>query len=391
MPGGILDGGILSQWGRLIRANDALAAVTIDQLGSGTLLDLQDSGVSVVTVGQNGALTLIGSGGLTLNDNVSLGFGTANGEGTIKSNGTDILWVVPGTADIMLGRTGAPSPDSLLHLWEETAGVATAREGTMLALESNRIGTNTYISFITPASGDGSRGIVWGEPGDDQRAIFVYQRDSDTFKWAVASAVQQFWLSDGVLGFQKNFAIRRSSVAGVAANLTFDIPIAAGGAANAVVQFPFQLDTVTEAGLLGETDGSGSYTQGKTIWKVPYRDSGTNVTAPTNPTTAATWLGGLRVEAGDDTNRIYLYANAAWHYINQTAGLSITKEERFSLELGRGWEIGDFAVVRMHKAYGDGGADFLPYPLDKSLRESLLKLLDTDREFRQQVKEKLYA
>lgn len=180
-----------------------------------------------------------------------------------------------------------------------------------------------------------------------------------------------------------------ASSAGVPRAIVHDITIGAGGAANGVLQHALQLDSIIEAGLLGETDGAGSYTQAKTIWKVPYRDSGAGVAAPTAPTTAATWLGGLRVEAGDDVNRIYFYANEAWHYVNQTAGLSITAEERVDPWTGHRWQVGDVGLVKMHAVYGDGGADFLPYPLEEGLRETLLKLLDTDKEFRQEVAAKL--
>lgn len=178
-----------------------------------------------------------------------------------------------------------------------------------------------------------------------------------------------------------------ASSAGVARSITYDITVAAGGAANAQLSQQFQLDSVFEAGLSGETDGAGGVTAATQVWKVPYRDSGVTVAAPAALNVEV--LGGMRVEAGDDTNRIYFRANAAWHYINQTAGLSITAEERVDPWTQHRWEVGDIGLVRMHKSYGDGGADFLPYPLEEGLRETLLHLLDVDAEFRQSVRERL--
>ena len=181
-----------------------------------------------------------------------------------------------------------------------------------------------------------------------------------------------------------------ASSAGVARFLSFNISISAGGAANAVLQHSFELDSTAEAGLLSETDGSGSYTQAKTIWKVPYRDSGVNVAAPTDPTTAATWLGGLRVEAGNDANRLYLYANEAWHYINQTAGFSFLHKEPTTFGDFNNWKYGDLIALKVDR-YNENGGHALPYPFRMALKDEMLALLDVDAEFRQQVKEKLYA
>lgn len=163
--------------------------------------------------------------------------------------------------------------------------------------------------------------------------------------------------------------ITRGSLAGVAGGIVYNIPIGAGGAANAVVQHQFQLDSTIEAGLLGETDGAGAYTQAKTIWKVPYRDSGANVAAPTNPTTAATWLGGLRVEAGDDANRLYFYANEAWHYINQTAGFSFLHKEPTTFGDFNNWQYGELLALKVDR-YNENGGHALPYPFERAVRET---------------------
>lgn len=169
----------------------------------------------------------------------------------------------------------------------------------------------------------------------------------------------------------QDMMIQRASTAGVAAAFLFDIPIAAGGAADAVVKHEFQLDGTARAGAFTETDGAGGDDTTVTIWRVPYRDSGVNVAAPGSPAAGnnATWNGGLRIEAGDDTNRIYFFANEAWHYINQTAGLSFTAEEREMY--GHRWEVGDLGLVIIDRHFGDGAPHGLLYPADRWLNDTL--------------------
>ncbi len=160
-----------------------------------------------------------------------------------------------------------------------------------------------------------------------------------------------------------------ASSAGVARTLAYDLTVGAGGAANAELWHSFRLDSSTganEAGMYGETDGSGSLTATTQIWKVPYRDSGANVAAPANPN--AFQDGGLRVEAGDDDNRLYMIANGAWHYISQTAGLSFTAEERTMF--GHRWEIGDLGAVKIDKHFGDGAPHGLLYPFEQAVRDT---------------------
>ena len=60
--GGLLAGGSLGQWGRLVRANDALATVTIDQQGTGKLLSLLKAGTEVFSVANNGSPTITVAG-----------------------------------------------------------------------------------------------------------------------------------------------------------------------------------------------------------------------------------------------------------------------------------------------------------------------------------------
>ncbi len=151
--------------------------------------------------------------------------------------------------------------------------------------------------------------------------------------------------------------IATRAILGTAFSTKFNMPIGAGGAANAALWWAFQLDTVTEAGLYGETDGAGSYTAATPIWKVPYRDSGANVTVPATPN--AYQDGGLRVEAGNDTERIYFIANAGWKYVTKTGGLSCLPEERTDPN-GHYFEVGDELKLRVDKVFADGAFHAIP-------------------------------
>lgn len=202
----------------------------------------------------------------------------------------------------------------------------------------------------------------------------IYYSAATTLKIQLANANEIVFNSNGTKNFtfQNTTYIDRAALAGVTGGLYYDIKITTGGAANAVVFHQFMLDSVIEAGLLGETDGSGSYTQGKTGWKVPYRDSGANVTVPVNPTTAATWLGCLRVESGNDGDRIYAYANEGWKYAAVVAGFTWlpTEPTTFGDYNGK-WKFGDVVVMKVDKHFSDGAPHALPYPFEKALNEVL--------------------
>ena len=148
-----------------------------------------------------------------------------------------------------------------------------------------------------------------------------------------------------------NGALTTSS-AGVARSIAYDITVGAGGAANAQLSHQLQLDSIFEAGLSGETDGSAGVTAATQVWKVPYRDSGVTVAAPAALNVEV--LGGIRVEAGDDTNRIYFRANAAWHYINQTAGFEIPATETDCLHCHKPMQVGERVLGRVDRRIGDG-------------------------------------
>lgn len=150
------------------------------------------------------------TGEIVLPDNVSLQLGNSGADGDISSNGTDIKWIVPSTADVVLGRTGAPSPDTLLHLWAATAGSVVAATDTLLTLEHS--GT-ALISILAPTQG----GILFGDAADNNVGQITYTHSNNALGIIVGAASQLVW-TDGVMAFQK--AMTLSSTAAFTLNAT---------------------------------------------------------------------------------------------------------------------------------------------------------------------------
>ena len=110
------------------------------------------------------------TGEIVLPDNVSIQLGNSGADTDLSSDGTDIKWIVPATADVILGRTGAPSPDTLLHLWSATAGSVNAISGTLLAVESDG---NAFINFLSPTAS----GLYFGDARSDYEAANFFGMD----------------------------------------------------------------------------------------------------------------------------------------------------------------------------------------------------------------------
>ena len=150
------------------------------------------------------------TGEIVLPDNVSIQFGNAGADADISSNGTDIKWIVPSSADVMVGRTGAPSPDNLLHVWAATAGSVTAATDTLLTLENS---DTAIISILAPTLG----GIYFGDAADNDVGKIAYTHGSNTLGITVAAVSQLNW-TDGIMAFQR--AMTLSSTATFTVNAT---------------------------------------------------------------------------------------------------------------------------------------------------------------------------
>jgi hypothetical protein len=117
-----------------------------------------------------------------------------------------------------------------------------------------------------------------------------------------------------------NTVIVTGDVAGVARSMIFNMPVVAGGAAAAALSWLFQLDSVTEAGLIAETDGAGTYRL--PLFKVPNysADYGGAWAAPPAPAPAGLVNGCMFIAHNTNGNlyRLYCYTNAGWHYVTLT-------------------------------------------------------------------------
>jgi len=139
--------------------------------------------------------TSFSSGDIVLPDNVSIQLGTGGADADISSNGSDIKWIVPSNRDVMLGRTGAPSPNSLLHLWEASAGSVSAANNTVLTLEDS--GT-ALLSILAPTQG----GILFGDAGDNNVGQITYTHNDNSLGITVGAVSQLVW-TDGIMAFQR--------------------------------------------------------------------------------------------------------------------------------------------------------------------------------------------
>ena len=126
-----------------------------------------------VSSSTSGAVTTsFQTGEIVLPDNVSLQLGNSGADTDLSSNGTDIKWIVPSTADVILGRTGAPSPDTLLHLWTASAGSVNAATDTLLAIESSG---NAYLNFLSPTAS----GLYFGDASANNSGYITYTHSGD--------------------------------------------------------------------------------------------------------------------------------------------------------------------------------------------------------------------
>ncbi len=77
----------------------------------------------------------------------------------------------------------SPVPDTLVHIWESSAGDATAIANTLLTLEKS---ATAYISFLAPTSA----GLIFGDVGDDDAGRLIYTHIDDSWEfWSGGSQI----------------------------------------------------------------------------------------------------------------------------------------------------------------------------------------------------------
>ena len=152
--------------------------------------------VMEISSSASGAVTQTFSGGdIVLPDNVSIKLGNSGADADISSNGTDIKWIVPNTADVVIGRTSAPSPDSLVHIWAASAGTIDADATSLLTIENSGTGA---INILAPTSGE----VLFGDAADADVGKILYTHSSNTLNITINGTSQLDW-TDGAFAFQK--------------------------------------------------------------------------------------------------------------------------------------------------------------------------------------------
>ena len=205
-------GGTQSEFARMTWMANDVSANTKDskvvwavQTGN-TLTDVWE-----ISSSTSGAVTTsFSTGDIVLPDNVSIQFGNNGADADLSSNGSDIKWIVANNRDVMLGRTSAPSPNSLLHLWEASAGSVSAANNTLLTLEDS--GT-ALISILAPTQG----GILFGDAADNNVGQITYTHNDNSLGITVGATSQLVW-TDGIMAFQR--AMTLSSTAAFTLNAT---------------------------------------------------------------------------------------------------------------------------------------------------------------------------
>jgi hypothetical protein len=205
-------GGTQSEFARMswtandVTANTKDSKVVWSVLTGNTLTDVWE----INSTAAGDVTTSFQTGEIVLPDNVSIQLGNSGADTDLSSDGTDIKWIVPGTADVILGRTGAPSPDTLLHLWAATAGSIAAATNTLLTVENS--GT-ALISILAPTQG----GILFGDAADNNVGEITYTHSNNSLGITVGATSQLVW-TDGIMAFQR--AMTLSSTAAFTINAT---------------------------------------------------------------------------------------------------------------------------------------------------------------------------
>lgn len=115
--------------------------------------------------------------------------------------------------------------------------------------------------------------------------------------------------------------IQTKNSAGVTTQFYVEIPVDAGGAADAALDIGFKLDGTVEAGLLAETDGAGTYRN--PVFKIPYMTGDYEADWSTfTPPAPTSLVNGCEVLAwntnGGGDGRRYSYVNGGWTYVALT-------------------------------------------------------------------------
>lgn len=170
----------IGKWGRRIDANDTSVALTVNQRGTGDLLDLQDGGVSVFKVADGGAITIGGAIGVA--DDILLKLGT-DGDGVLVNRST-ILAADTVLASVLVGtvESQAIAANSLM--------IANATSNGDIALYTNKGGNSQMGLWLDGSSGDTALLAASGASVDSYIAgVKELDHAAGAFAFQVATAI----------------------------------------------------------------------------------------------------------------------------------------------------------------------------------------------------------
>jgi hypothetical protein len=257
------------------------------------------------------------AGGCQFFDDQTTYWGTSQDFGIIYDETTDDAWEFIG------GATPLVKVPKATNLWTHYGNVQ-------------------YQDDVTTAWGDDGAGTdfhtLYQSAGPRQQFIFggtecLAMASSGTF---FRESTRPLYIYDNVYEYYGNngdwyqfydesgddvLKFASKSIAGVTAGVMWEMPIIAGGSGSQALRYVWKFDGTIEAGLIAETDGSGSYRE--PVWQVPHYDGAYNAdwSGFTAPTPTGLVDGGMFIAYNSDGGgqcRIYCYSNSGWRYVNLT-------------------------------------------------------------------------
>ncbi|MDD4984186.1 MAG: hypothetical protein PHQ43_00155 [Dehalococcoidales bacterium] len=114
---------------------------------------------------------------------------------------------------VMVGAASCPTPDSLLHVWNATAGTVAPLAGTVATFENS---ADIYLSILGPNAN--TKGILFGEPASNARGGILYDGSAvatpDVMKFYIAGA-NRLSHSAGAFAFQEATILSSTAVNGI--------------------------------------------------------------------------------------------------------------------------------------------------------------------------------
>ena len=380
-------GASLGKWARKVDANDGDAALTVNQRGTGNLLDLQDGGTSVFVVGQSGAITVGASASLTLPNNGLHLLDTDASHDLIISPGSNltadrILTLTTGDAARTITLSGnltiaadfiTVGANSLTLTTSGVTNVTLPTTGTLITLAGTEILTNKTltsptINGVVTTTGLTLPAFILGDAVDLNKknlTNFYYllsKSDGDTIIDTPNGAYQLYircYRPAASAGVALNInGLNASDVLVTRATLTSGVNTAVLTFSNLTITG--YVMTASEkinpvSGVAGFSVVSTALTLGS-LGSVIIPQSAANAT----DALAGNIAGALCLDLTGAAERIYARGASGWFYWAKTGGLSMTKEERID-PLGRKAEIGDMVRLVVDKILPDGSLHAIPY------------------------------